>query len=90
MRLEPKDKHLGTGATLIRCSVSVITVVAAVVIAAVGQVNNSKARHNIKQQIKVNTINKHTAVIQVRLIVIVVVVVIESAHKRYTIKYYCF
>jgi hypothetical protein len=63
----------------------------AVCFAAVGQVNNSIARHNIKQQIKVNTINKHTAVIQVRLfVVVVVVVVIESAYKRYTIKYCCF
>ena len=46
-------------------AIVVATVVAAVVIAAVGQVNNSMARHNIKQQIKVNTTNKHTAVVQV-------------------------
>ena len=36
-------------------------------------------RRNTKQRIKVNTINKHTAVIQVRLFV---VVVIESAHEH--------
>jgi hypothetical protein len=37
---------------------------------------NQLTRHNIKQQDELNTINKHTAVFQVRLFVVVVIVVV--------------